>query len=106
VFVAGFIGSPAMNFFNGTVKRNGAMEFQCVRQAQAAARRARCRRRQGRRLGVRPEHFALADDGAEAEIQVVEPTGSKPCWWRSSAARTCSLCFVSGMRSSPATPCG
>jgi multiple sugar transport system ATP-binding protein len=26
---------------------------------------------------VRPEHFSLADDGAEAEIQVVEPTGSE-----------------------------
>jgi multiple sugar transport system ATP-binding protein len=26
---------------------------------------------------VRPEHFALADDGAEAEVQVVEPTGSE-----------------------------
>ena len=27
VFVAGFIGSPAMNFFKGTVRRNGAIEF-------------------------------------------------------------------------------
>ncbi len=27
--------------------------------------------------GIRPEHFTLADDGAEAEIVVVEPTGSE-----------------------------
>jgi multiple sugar transport system ATP-binding protein len=27
--------------------------------------------------GVRPEHFTLADDGAEAEIQLVEPTGAE-----------------------------
>jgi multiple sugar transport system ATP-binding protein len=27
--------------------------------------------------GVRPEHFTIADDGAEAVIQVVEPTGSE-----------------------------
>jgi len=27
--------------------------------------------------GVRPEHFSLADDGAEAEIHVIEPTGSE-----------------------------
>jgi multiple sugar transport system ATP-binding protein len=27
--------------------------------------------------GIRPEHFAIADDGAEAEIVVVEPTGSE-----------------------------
>ena len=27
--------------------------------------------------GIRPEHFTIADDGAEAEIMVVEPTGSE-----------------------------
>jgi multiple sugar transport system ATP-binding protein len=27
--------------------------------------------------GVRPEHFAIADDGAEAEVQVIEPTGAE-----------------------------
>ena len=27
--------------------------------------------------GVRPEHLELADDGIEAEIVVVEPTGSE-----------------------------
>jgi multiple sugar transport system ATP-binding protein len=27
--------------------------------------------------GIRPEHFTLADDGAEAEVQVIEPTGSE-----------------------------
>ena len=26
---------------------------------------------------MRPEHFTIADDGAEAEIVVVEPTGSE-----------------------------
>ena len=27
--------------------------------------------------GVRPEHFSLADDGVEAAVRVVEPTGSE-----------------------------
>jgi multiple sugar transport system ATP-binding protein len=27
--------------------------------------------------GVRPEHFVIADDGAEAAIQVIEPTGAE-----------------------------
>ena len=27
--------------------------------------------------GIRPEHFVVADDGAEAEVQVIEPTGSE-----------------------------
>jgi multiple sugar transport system ATP-binding protein len=26
---------------------------------------------------VRPEHLMLADDGAEAEVHVIEPTGSE-----------------------------
>src|SRR3979409_2221305 len=28
LFVAGFIGSPAMNFLNGTIRANGALEFE------------------------------------------------------------------------------
>ena len=27
--------------------------------------------------GIRPEHFAIADDGVEAEVVVIEPTGSE-----------------------------
>ena len=27
--------------------------------------------------GIRPEHFVIADDGADAVVQVVEPTGSE-----------------------------
>ena len=27
--------------------------------------------------GVRPEHFVIADDGVDATVQVVEPTGSE-----------------------------
>ena len=27
--------------------------------------------------GIRPEHFVIADDGAEAIVQVIEPTGSE-----------------------------
>src|SRR4029079_13477246 len=27
--------------------------------------------------GIRPEHFVISEDGAEAEILVIEPTGSE-----------------------------
>ena len=38
----------------------------------------RLRARKGARsLRRAPEHFAVADDGAEAVVQVVEPTGSE-----------------------------
>jgi multiple sugar transport system ATP-binding protein len=76
--VAGFIGSPAMNFLRGSVRLNGGAEFlgpNGVRLPLAAAPAGS----DGRPViyGVRPEHFVLADDGAEAEIHVVEPTGSE-----------------------------
>jgi multiple sugar transport system ATP-binding protein len=78
LFVAGFIGSPAMNFFNGTVRANGTLEFEGpghVRLPLAAVPGGN----HGRPAvyGVRPEHLTLADDGVEAVIQVVEPTGSE-----------------------------
>jgi multiple sugar transport system ATP-binding protein len=76
LFVAGFIGSPAMNFLRGRVRHNGATEFegpQAVRLPLAGVSASTDER--PAIYGVRPEHFTLADDGAEAEIQVVEPTG-------------------------------
>ena len=77
-FVAGFIGSPAMNFLKGTVKANGSATFvgpNGIKLPLGAAPAAS----DGRPAvyGIRPEHFTIADDGAEAEIVVVEPTGSE-----------------------------
>ena len=78
LFVAGFIGSPAMNFLNGTICANGNAEFvgaSGVRLPLIAAPPAS----DGRPVvyGIRPEHFVIADDGAEAQVQVVEPTGAE-----------------------------
>src|SRR6187397_1632570 len=77
-FVAGFIGSPAMNFLHGKVRTNGSAGFDGpndVRLPLAALPPDS----EGRPAvyGIRPEHFTIADDGAEAEIVVVEPTGSE-----------------------------
>jgi multiple sugar transport system ATP-binding protein len=78
LFVAGFIGSPAMNFLNGTIRANGALEFEGtsgVRLPLLAVPAGS----DGHPVvyGIRPEHFVIAEDGAEAEVQVVEPTGSE-----------------------------
>jgi multiple sugar transport system ATP-binding protein len=77
-FVAGFIGSPAMNFLKGTVRVNGSAMFEGpngvklpVASAPASANGVAAI------YGIRPEHFTLADDGTEAEIVVIEPTGSE-----------------------------
>jgi multiple sugar transport system ATP-binding protein len=77
-FVAGFIGSPAMNFMAGTVRARGAAHVESVGGARlplpAASPAA-----DGRAVvyGVRPEHLDLADDGFDAEVVVIEPTGSE-----------------------------
>jgi multiple sugar transport system ATP-binding protein len=67
-----------MNFLNGTLRANGRLEFEGahgVRLPLIAAPGGS----DGRPVvyGIRPEHFVIADDGAEAEVQVVEPTGSE-----------------------------
>jgi multiple sugar transport system ATP-binding protein len=77
-FVAGFIGSPAMNFLKGKVKSNGSAGFEGPNGVKLPLKSAPANS-EGRPAvyGVRPEHFTIADDGAEAEIVVVEPTGSE-----------------------------
>ena len=78
LFVAGFIGSPAMNLLKGRIRVNGAASF----EGPAGLKFALGGTNGGSDgqpaiYGVRPEHFSLADDGAEAEVQVIEPTGSE-----------------------------
>jgi multiple sugar transport system ATP-binding protein len=75
LFVAGFIGSPAMNFLKGKIESgkfvsdagtalplpgasNGASGTPTV-------------------YGVRPEHFQLSAEGLPATVHVIEPTGSE-----------------------------
>jgi multiple sugar transport system ATP-binding protein len=78
LFVAGFIGSPAMNLLTGTIRGDGRPEFEGtngVRLPLLAAPRGS----DGRPViyGIRPEHFVISEDGTEAEVLVVEPTGSE-----------------------------
>src|SRR5215468_9036442 len=82
LFVAGFIGSPAMNFFPGTIRLNGSAGFDGpagVRLPLRLPERRTPELSDGSPViyGVRPEHFTLADNGVDAEVQVVEPTGSE-----------------------------
>ena len=78
LFVAGFIGSPAMNMLNGRISLNGTAAFEAPAGITFALSNAPAGS-DGRPAiyGVRPEHFSLSDDGAEAVIQVIEPTGSE-----------------------------
>ena len=72
LFVAGFIGSPAMNFIPGRV--NG----QSIEAAGGIRFDKRSGLEAGREviLGVRPEHLSVSQDGVQAEVVLVEPTGA------------------------------
>jgi len=78
-FVAGFIGSPAMNFVRGRVARNGATAVVTPAGETIPAPDVPGME-QGREviLGMRPEHLTLAADGQgfAATVVVNEPTGS------------------------------
>ena len=73
LFVAQFIGSPAMNVFDGTV-RGGAVEGLGARWPLPAGVG---REGQDVHYGIRPTDLVLADTGIAAEVVVVEPTGAE-----------------------------
>ncbi len=83
LFVAGFIGTPQMNFFDAKlVKENGKyavvlggikVELSEEKQARLAANKVEP---QDVTLGVRPEHTALVDSGIVAKVDVSEMMGS------------------------------
>ncbi|MEA3346028.1 MAG: ABC transporter ATP-binding protein [Chloroflexota bacterium] len=72
-FVAGFIGSPAMNFYDGEVA-DGQARFADFDWPLPQAIRTLVNAGQGLMLGIRPEHIKLVDqDGIPALVEVVEP---------------------------------
>jgi multiple sugar transport system ATP-binding protein len=68
-FVAGFIGSPAMNLCTLPVE-NGSVSLGGANVEVAANGRGRLV------LGFRPESLELASDGLQAEVEVVEEIGA------------------------------
>jgi multiple sugar transport system ATP-binding protein len=64
-----------MNFIDGTLKDGALVAANGARLPVASAQAAN----DGRAVvyGIRPEHLDIADDGFEAEVVVIEPTGSE-----------------------------
>ena len=77
-FVAGFIGSPAMNFIEGEFTANGSAGVVSTDGIQLPAA---VKGEAGRKViyGIRPEHLALGgpNEGLSAEVVLVEPTGAE-----------------------------
>jgi multiple sugar transport system ATP-binding protein len=80
VFVARFVGSPAMNVWSGTVDRQGGSKVTTPAFALALSPDALGRAADGAEvtLGIRPHDLTLtALDGADAQaaVEIVEPLG-------------------------------
>ena len=75
LFVAGFIGSPAMNFVKGKIEggmfRAGEVSLPLPTDPGTA--------QEGQPIvyGIRPEHLRLDPNGVAATVHVTEPTGSE-----------------------------
>ncbi len=78
-FVAGFIGSPSMNFISGIYRAGSQAHVESANLARLPLPASGNNLQDGQAVtyGIRPEHLDIADDGFEAEVQVVEPTGSE-----------------------------
>jgi multiple sugar transport system ATP-binding protein len=86
-FVAGFIGSPAMNFIDVTIANGATLRAEApgLNVAIPPARVDRLRPYKGQRvtLGIRPEDLHVAtgadarDSAVDAVVDVVEPLGSE-----------------------------
>ena len=75
LFVAGFIGSPAMNFLKGKIeggnfRAEGGEKLPLPRGPNGSDGKPAV-------YGVRPEHFQLNANGLPAIVHVIEPTGSE-----------------------------
>ena len=83
LFVAGFIGTPPMNFLGAAVTPDGAVTLEGVAAFRPSPAPAELGSRRGRSvtLGVRPEDLTLHDPGAgtalPAVLDVREPLGNE-----------------------------
>ncbi len=79
-FVAGFIGSPSMNFLPGTLKKSGGNARIELNDGTSLPMPNSAGGADGQKViyGTRPEHVELVNgaDGVSAEVVVVEPTGA------------------------------
>ena len=78
VFVAGFIGSPSMNFVQGRITAGGGTK-QFVSDGGLALAIPETAAPDGQAVtfGIRPEHIGIGPGGISARVVVTEPTGSE-----------------------------
>jgi multiple sugar transport system ATP-binding protein len=99
LFVAGFIGSPGMNFISGALRAAQGIFFDydggSVDMARYPFSKAPANG-QSATLGVRPEHIGLGTPpvgghGARGAIAIVEPMGAETILWSALAGKTITI---------------
>ena len=99
LFVAGFIGSPAMNAIEGSLgERNGVWRFEAKDLSVEVSRYpfAGVPKAGPATLGVRPEHIGLGDaprerHAATGKLEIVEPMGGEAVLWTSLAGKPATI---------------
>ncbi|WP_454856000.1 ABC transporter ATP-binding protein [Rhizobium binxianense] len=78
IFVAGFIGSPSMNFLQGRISSKDGRKV-VITEGGVVLPVENVNADDGRAVtyGIRPEHITIGDDGVPVEVSVFEPTGSE-----------------------------
>ncbi len=80
LFVAGFIGSPAMNFLPATARIDGGIPQVILADGTTLPVTVRAQLTGGQklRIGLRPEHLVTSSvQGVRARVTMVEPTGAQ-----------------------------
>ena len=97
LFVAGFLGSPAINLVPVTVAADGVTTAGALSLPLPAGKVIK----PGQQLvlGIRPEHVRLQSDGRwRATVQLVEPMGNHQVVWMQLGAQTISALVHDGRR--------
>ncbi|MBO1042258.1 ABC transporter ATP-binding protein [Brucella pituitosa] len=78
VFVAGFIGSPSMNFLQASIERDASGSVARIGEAVLPLPEGALQAGQKIILGMRPEHLQIGSKGGlPAKVRLVEPTGAQ-----------------------------
>ncbi|MBB4569447.1 ABC transporter ATP-binding protein [Rhizobium leucaenae] len=94
-FVAGFIGSPAMNFIKGAMTEEG------FRTAEGVLLPTLKKPDNAAIYGIRPENIHLDPEGIEIGIVVLEPTGSETLVIAKLGEQTTTCVFRERIRAKP-----
>ena len=81
LFVAGFVGSPAMNLLPGRLERDGNAVRFVGEHLEVTVPRAVSTASERVTAGIRPEHLTLRQGGDQARILVVERAGHETLAW-------------------------